>query len=131
MPKPVNENRELTRLQPKGDFAYKERINFRAFQGDSIMATIKFLDPRVTLNPKDRPLVPGLDTLEGRVIGIIDNGQANSTAMFQELAQLIAEKFHTKEVLFKTKPTHMQGAPKPIMEEILNRCDAVITGLGA
>ncbi len=95
------------------------------------MATIKFLDPRVTLNPKNRPLVPGLDTLGGRVIGIIDNGQANSTAMFQELAQLIGEKFHTKEVLFKTKPTHMQGAPKPIMEEILNRCDAVITGLGA
>ena len=95
------------------------------------MATIKFLDPRVTINPKDRPLVPGLATLEGKVIGIIDNGQANSTTMFQELAQLIQEKFHTKEVLFKTKPTHMQGAPKPIMEEILNRCDAVITGLGA
>jgi hypothetical protein len=95
------------------------------------MATIKFLDPRVTINPKDRPLVPGLDTLEGKVIGIIDNGQANSTTMFQELAQLIQESFHSKEVLFKTKPTHMQGAPKPIMEEILNRCDAVITGLGA
>ena len=95
------------------------------------MATIKFLDPRVTLNPKDRPLVPGLDTLKGRVIGIIDNGQANSTAMFQELAQLIGEKFHTKEVLFKTKPTHMQGAPESIMEEMVNRCDAVITGLGA
>ena len=95
------------------------------------MATIKFLDPRVTINPKDRPLVPGLDTLEGKVIGIIDNGQANSTTMFQELAQLMQEKFHTKEVLFKTKPTHMQGAPKPIMEEILNRCDTVITGLGA
>jgi hypothetical protein len=95
------------------------------------MATIKFLDPRVTINPKDRPLVPGLATLEGKVIGIIDNGQANSTTMFQELAKLVQEKFHTKEVLFKTKPTHMQGAPKPIMEEILNRCDAVITGLGA
>ena len=43
------------------------------------MATIKFLDPRATVNPKDRPLVPGLDTLEGKVIGIIDNGQSNST----------------------------------------------------
>ena len=95
------------------------------------MATIKFLDPRVTINPKDRPLMPGLDTLEGKVIGIIDNGQANSTTMFQELAQLMQEKFHTKEVLFKTKPTHMQGAPKPIMEEFISRCDAVITGLGA
>ena len=47
------------------------------------MATIKFLDPRVTIHPKDRPLVPGLDTLEGKVVGIIDNGQANSTTMFQ------------------------------------------------
>ena len=95
------------------------------------MATIKFLDPRVTVDPKDRPLVSGLDSLKGKIVGIIDNGQANSTAMFQELAQLMQEKFHIKEVLFRTKPTHMQGAPKPIMEEILKRCDAVITGLGA
>ena len=95
------------------------------------MVTIKFLDPRATVNPKNRPLVPGLETLDGKTVGIIDNGQANSTTMFQELANLMQEKFHTKEVIFKTKPTHMQGAPKAIMEELLNRCDAVITGLGA
>jgi hypothetical protein len=95
------------------------------------MATIKFLDPRATVNPQDRPLVPALDTLEGKVIGIVDNGQSNSSDMFRELAKLIEEKLHAKEVLFRTKPTHMQGAPKPIMEELINRCDAVITGLGA
>jgi hypothetical protein len=95
------------------------------------MATLKFLDPRGNVNPKDRPLVPGLDTLEGKIIGVIDNGQANSTDMFKELAKLLRERFHTREVLFKTKPTHMQGAPKPMMDEVLSRCDAVITGLGA
>jgi hypothetical protein len=95
------------------------------------MATIKFLDPRAAVNPKDRPLVPGLEMLEGKTVGIIDNGQANSTTMFQELAKLLEKNYRTKEVVFKTKPSHMQGAPKPIMEEILNRCDAVITGLGA
>lgn len=95
------------------------------------MATLKFLDPRGSVNPEDRPLMPGLDTLEGKVIGIIDNGQSNSTAMFQELAQLIQEKFQPAEVVFRTKPTHMQGAPKKLMEELTNRCDAVITGLGA
>ena len=95
------------------------------------MATLKMLDPRVSVNTKDRPLVPVLDTLEGKVIGIIDNGQANSTTMFQELAKLLEEKYRPAEVLFKTKPTHMQGAPKPIMEEFIRRCDAVITGLGA
>jgi len=95
------------------------------------MATLKFLDPRATVNPQDRALVPGLDSLEGKVIGIIDNGQANSTTMFQELAKLLQERFKPKEVIFRTKPTHMQGAPKAMMEEIVNRCDAVITGLGA
>lgn len=95
------------------------------------MSTIKFLDPRASVNPKDRPLVRGLESLDGKVIGIIDNGQANSTTMFQELAQLLQERFHAREVVFKTKPTHMQGAPNTIMEEITSRCDAVITGLGA
>ena len=95
------------------------------------MATIKMLDPRASVNTKDRPLVPGLDTLEGKIIGIIDNGQANSTTMFQELAKLLQEKYRPAEVLFKTKPTHMQGTPKGTMEEFVSRCDAVITGLGA
>ena len=95
------------------------------------MATLKILDPRVSVNTKDRPVVPGLDTLEGKVIGIIDNGQANSTTMFQELAKLLEDKYRPAEVLFTTKPTHMQGAPKAVMEEFVSRCDAVITGLGA
>jgi len=95
------------------------------------MATVKFLDPRAAVTPNDQPLVPGLDTLEGKIIGIIDNGQANSTDMFKELSRLLQERLHTREVLFKTKPTHMQGAPKAIMEEVVARCDAVITGLGA
>ena len=95
------------------------------------MATLKMLDPRGSINLKDRPLVPGLDTLEGKVVGIIDNGQSNSTTRFQELAKLIQEKCRPQEVILRTKPTHMQGAPKPLMEEFVSRCDAVITGLGA
>jgi hypothetical protein len=95
------------------------------------MATLKMLDPRGSINIKDRPLVPGVDTLEGKVIGIIDNGQSNSTAMFQELAKLMEEKFQPKEVIFRTKPSHMLGAPKALMEDFVTRCDVVITGLGA
>jgi hypothetical protein len=95
------------------------------------MATLKMLDPRAPVNPQNRPVTRGLNTLKGKVIGIIDNGQSNSTTMFQELAKLIKEKFTPAEILFKTKPTHMQGAPQPILAEFVGRCDAVITGLGA
>ena len=77
------------------------------------MAKLKVLDPRASLNAGDQPLVPGLDTLEGEVIGIIDNGQSNSTAMFQELAELLRRTYRPAEVFFKTKPTHMQGALEP------------------
>lgn len=96
-----------------------------------LMTTLKFFDPRAVVNPKDRKPMPGLDTLEGKVIGIIDNGQANSTAMFKELALLLRERCNPSDILFRTKPTHMQGAPDPIMDELSRRCDAVITGLGA
>jgi hypothetical protein len=95
------------------------------------MTTLKMLDPRGAASPKERTPVPGLDTLEGKVIGIIDNGQSNSTEMFQELKKLLEEKHRPAEVLFKTKPTHMQGAPADIIKEYSKRCDAVITGLGA
>jgi hypothetical protein len=116
------------RLRRWRHFAYK---GFDKVVWEDFVATIKFLDPRGNVNPGDRPVIRGLDSLDGKVIGIIDNGQSNSTSMFQELAKLLEEKFHTREIVFHTKPTHMQGAPRPIMEEILGRCDAVITGLGA
>ena len=95
------------------------------------MATLKMLDPRAKTNSSERPPVLGLDSLEGKTIGIIDNGQSNSTAMFQELAKLLEVQCRPAEVIFRTKPTHMQGAPAGIMEEMAGRCDAVITGLGA
>ena len=95
------------------------------------MAMLRFLDPRGSINPENRPLIPGLDSLEGKVIGIIDNGQSNCTCDVSGIGELIQEKFRPAEVIFRTKPTHMQGAPKTLMEELINRCDAVITGLGA
>jgi len=95
------------------------------------MAILKILDPRAIVNPADRPPVPGLDTLEGKTIGIIDNGQSNSTTMFRELTKLLEERCRPAEVVFRTKPSHMQRAPAVLMEEIVSRCDAVITGLGA
>ncbi len=95
------------------------------------MGTMLMLDPRVPVKLDDRPLAPELDSLEGKVLGILDNGQANSTPMFRELAALIQERHRPKEIIFKTKPSHMQGAPKAILDELLSRCDAIITGLGA
>jgi hypothetical protein len=89
------------------------------------------LDPRVSVSLADQSLVPALDTLAGRVIGILDNGQANSTPMFHELAALLQQRYRLAEVILRKKPTHMQGAPKAMIDELVGRCDGIITGLGA
>ena len=95
------------------------------------MGKLQMLDPRADVLLENHPPVPGLDGLAGKVVGILDNGQANSSPMFEELAQLIGEQTGAAEVLVRKKPSHMQGAPGELIEEMLSRCDTVITGLGA
>jgi hypothetical protein len=95
------------------------------------MGKLLMLDPRADVLLENNPLVPGLETVEGKVLGILDNGQANSSPMFDELARLLKGKLRVTEVIVRKKPTHMQGAPEPILDELVSRCDAVITGLGA
>ena len=82
------------------------------------MTKLRMLDPRADVLLENHPLVPALESLDGKVLGILDNGQANSSPMFQELAQLLQEKFHAAEVILRKKPTHMQGAPEPMIEEL-------------
>ena len=95
------------------------------------MAKLLMLDPRADVLLEDHPPVPGLEGLAGKVVGILDNGQANSSPMFRELARLMEERSGAAEVAVWKKPSHMQGAPWEMIEEVLGRCDAVVTGLGA
>lgn len=95
------------------------------------MSKLLMLDPRADVLLEDHPPVPGLDGLAGKVVGILDNGQANSSPMFRELARLMEERSGAAEVAVWKKPSHMQGAPGEMIEEMLVRCDAVVTGLGA
>ena len=95
------------------------------------MGKLQMLDPRADVLLENHPPVAGLDKLAGKVVGILDNGQANSSPMFHELARLIEERSGAAEVVVRKKPSHMQGAPTEMIEEMLSRCDAVVTGLGA
>ena len=95
------------------------------------MGKLLMLDPRADVLLENHPPVSGLDALTGKVVGILDNGQANSSPMFQELARLIEEQTGVAEVLLRKKPSHMNAAPQELIEEMLSRCDAVVTGLGA
>ena len=92
--------------------------------------------PIIILDPTDGPresmesTAPRLASLQGRVLGIIDNGKHNSRYILEQVAGLLKDKHAIKEVILETK----NSASLPIIQEraqtLAGKCDMVLAGVG-
>lgn len=94
------------------------------------MAMIQVLDPTgvnkaVRLHPSAR-----FDTLNGKVLGVLDNGKPNFNLLLDRLQEVLGQRYQFAQVIRRTKPTVMAGAPPEIIQELAEKCDLVINGLG-
>jgi hypothetical protein len=71
-----------------------------------------------------------LDGLAGKVIGFIDNSKPNFNHLVDDLSQLLIERHGVSSVVRRRKRSASQGAPEAVMNELVEQCDAVITGSG-
>lgn len=71
-----------------------------------------------------------LDTLAGKTIGFIDNSKPNFQYLVDDLAQLLAAEYGVAQVVKRRKPSASQPAAEAVMKELVETCDAVITGSG-
>jgi hypothetical protein len=71
-----------------------------------------------------------LDALAGKVIGFIDNSKPNFHHLVDDLATLLTEKHGVAKVVKHRKRSASQGAPEPVLQDLIEQCDAVITGSG-
>jgi hypothetical protein len=91
--------------------------------------------PISVLNPTSlgeaRPLrvAHRLDSLAGRLVGVLDNGKVNSDRILHHVETLLLEQFRVREVLWRRKHDFSRPAPVALLAE-LSACDAVITGIG-
>lgn len=74
-------------------------------------------------------LAPRLSTLEGKTIGIINNGWKCMQVASQELRQLLTTEYGVSEILEK-EITPLQTLSAGDMDELMRRADAVICGVG-
>lgn len=64
------------------------------------------------------------------VIGLLDNHKHNSDKVLDRLQQRLAEKIPSATFLRVRKPEAGKGAPKAMLEDLAEQCQAVVTGIG-
>ena len=71
-----------------------------------------------------------LDSLEGKVIGFLDNAKPNFNHLVEDLSSVLVEKYGVKSVVARRKRSAAQAAPDAILSELVERTDAIIAGSG-
>ncbi len=75
-------------------------------------------------------MAPRIGTLDGQTLGVIWNGRPYGDKVINATIDLLRQKYSFETVVFRKKPFIGNVAPKEIQEEMINTCDAVITGVG-
>ncbi len=92
--------------------------------------TTFIFDPIVRYGAEPQQLRRALSSLEGKVVGFIDNRKPNFHHLVDDMAELLIEKYGVVSVIKRTKPATAVAASEAVMQELTAECDLVITGSG-
>ena len=78
----------------------------------------------------ERPkrIAAGRRTLDGKVLGLLDNRKGNADHLLLRLGERLGERYSLRDIVYLTKPIFSRPAPAEQIEQ-LKRCDAVLTAL--
>jgi hypothetical protein len=89
---------------------------------------LKVLDPRQFAEGEPLVMAPPLGTLEGAVVGLLDNAKIG-TATFYDHLEAVLKSRGVRDVVRRRKPDSSRPAPETMMGE-LSAADAVVSGIG-
>lgn len=72
----------------------------------------------------------GLKSLSGKVVGFIDNSKPNFNHLIDAISRTLIERYGVREVITRRKPMASVPATAPVLQELVERCDLIITGSG-
>ena len=91
---------------------------------------VDILDP--TLKVTDvSTLAPRLQSLEGKVLGLLDNTKEKADVFLMTLGEQLRERYKLKTVMLRRKASYSTVAAESIIDELSDACDCVITAMGA
>ena len=87
-------------------------------------------DPTTEPEPVKATLALRPNTLDGKILGIMDNGKPNAKKILDLVGDLVADRYNLAGVLKRQKPDATKGAPQEMLDEIAEECNIAIIGVG-
>ncbi len=92
------------------------------------MTTDEFMDPTDTV-AVPRQTAPRPETLDGKVITLLDISKAKGDHLLDRIEELLRERARPKAIVRKRKPTFARPAPDALRQEVLADSELVIEAL--
>lgn len=91
--------------------------------------SLRVLDPR--LDPEGEAIrpAPALRTLEGAIVGLLDNAKIGTAGLYDHLEMLLRARHGVREFIRRRKPDTSRPAPAVMLGE-LSAADAIVSGVG-
>ncbi len=88
----------------------------------------QLLNPRGTFRLEENPIAPRLDSLNNKVLGLVDSSKANADVFLNRIQELLSEIYSFPEILRTRKSNG--SVPSPFTKEFFDKCDFAINAFG-
>ena len=88
------------------------------------------LDPTIEPETVQGSMAPRPDTLNGKVLGLLDNSKPNADKILDMVAELVAKRHNLKGLVKRQKPDADKGASQEMLDEMAEKCHIAIVGVG-
>ena len=93
------------------------------------MATIELLVPAAVVAGNAVPLAKRVPTLEGRVVGLLNNSKSGTRPFLDRVEELLQSGHGVSRIIRYDKKAAALPAPDEMLEAAARECDVVINGI--
>ena len=91
--------------------------------------SLKVLDPRLDAEGEALRPAPALRSLDGAVIGMIDNAKIGTERFLDHVADILRNEYGVREFIRRRKPDATRPVPPAMLAE-MSGADAILSAIG-
>lgn len=91
--------------------------------------TIRVLDPTQSASADALAMAPPVASLQGAVVGMIDNAKIGTERLFDFIEQILRERHGVREFIRRRKPDASRPVPPAMLAE-MRGADAILSAIG-
>ena len=93
------------------------------------LGTIQIFDPRAEDVAEELGLSPKVLSLQGKVVGLLENRKYHADNFLQELQEILLRDYGASKVVYATKFTYSAPCATETLDALVSECDVVVHGI--